>query len=70
MRPQILMALALSWPCEAAHARSAPTALRLHGGYDSTATGGWTQHVSDNGQPYYYNAQTGESAWGQTRANS
>ena len=34
--------------------------LRLHGGQQF---GDWTQHVTADGTPYYYNTATGESAW-------
>ena len=62
MRPVALLfaLLALS------HAIHLPNRFfRLHGGYDpsQTAANGWTQHQTADGTPYYYNAQTGESAW-------
>ena len=62
MRPVALIfaLLALS------HAIHLPNRFfRLHGGYDpsQTAANGWTQHQTADGTPYYYNAQTGESAW-------
>ena len=65
MRHMLICAvlLALFSPLSAVRTRAVPAVpklWRLHGGYDG---GGWTQHMTAEGQPYYYNSATGESAW-------